>query len=660
LSDGARGVVDAVAAMFQPTTGRLAGLFGPALDDHLVEARGAGILAVDDHRVRFTHPLLGTVIYADMGEDRRGSLHARLAGIETNQEESAHHLARACQAPDAAVAVTLEAAAAAAAARSAVAAAADMAEQALALTPSDLVGDRARRARMAAEWRFWAGQTARAATLSDLAVELAPSGPELARALSQRWLILEGYAGPGVSADVLDEALAEAAGDAQLTGHVHDLLSRIDADREVAYRHSLAALEVGELTGDATLQMRALTTVVTNRVLADGSVDEEAVARALEIERAALERVGFEPIESFPRFLFAWAFAMCGDPDRAQPLLESSRELAARVGDESVDPFLAEADAFIQIARGRIGSALDLAADVMAAVERTEQPAYELVADIIEARALAHRGDVDTARERAASALAAAPRGGHLLQHACAAAAAGSAALLGGDAEEAVRQFELTDELLGRAGIHAPGFAQFRGDAVEALAHAGRLDAAADRASQLEDRGRMLGHRWAEAVGARSSGIVAAARGDAAEAEAAYTRAAGLLEDAGMPLDLARTLLARGELRRRGKRKAEARADLERARGLAEECEATLWAERAGGALARLGGRRSSAGLTETELAVARLVAEGRSNEEVARVLFISVNTVKSNLSRIYRKAGVKSRAELAASMAKLSPPAGE
>ena len=75
---------------------------------------------------------------------------------------------------------------------------------------------------------------------------------------------------------------------------------------------------------------------------------------------------------------------------------------------------------------------------------------------------------------------------------------------------------------------------------------------------------------------------------------------------------------------------------------------------------ARLGGRRSSAGLTETELAVARLVAEGRSNEEVARVLFISVNTVKSNLSRIYRKAGVKSRAELAASMAKLSPPAGE
>src|SRR5205807_2432172 len=83
---------------------------------------------------------------------------------------------------DAAVAVTLEAAAAAAAARSAVAAAADMAEQALALTPSDLVGDRARRARMAAEWRFWAGQTARAATLSDLAVELAPSGPELARA----------------------------------------------------------------------------------------------------------------------------------------------------------------------------------------------------------------------------------------------------------------------------------------------------------------------------------------------------------------------------------------------------------------------------------------------------------------------------------------------
>jgi len=50
---------------------------------------------------------------------------------------------------------------------------------------------------------------------------------------------------------------------------------------------------------------------------------------------------------------------------------------------------------------------------------------------------------------------------------------------------------------------------------------------------------------------------------------------------------------------------------------------------------------------------VANLVASGRTNREVAEALFISVNTVEANLKRIYRKLGVRSRAELAASYAR-------
>lgn len=52
--------------------------------------------------------------------------------------------------------------------------------------------------------------------------------------------------------------------------------------------------------------------------------------------------------------------------------------------------------------------------------------------------------------------------------------------------------------------------------------------------------------------------------------------------------------------------------------------------------------------LTGAELRVAALVAEGRPTREVAALLFLSPKTVEFHLSRIYRKLGVRGRAELA------------
>ena len=61
----------------------------------------------------------------------------------------------------------------------------------------------------------------------------------------------------------------------------------------------------------------------------------------------------------------------------------------------------------------------------------------------------------------------------------------------------------------------------------------------------------------------------------------------------------------------------------------------------------RIGGRPPApSDLSPSEEQVALLVADGRSNREVAASLFVSVHTVEANLKRIYRKLGVRSRVE--------------
>jgi DNA-binding CsgD family transcriptional regulator len=55
-----------------------------------------------------------------------------------------------------------------------------------------------------------------------------------------------------------------------------------------------------------------------------------------------------------------------------------------------------------------------------------------------------------------------------------------------------------------------------------------------------------------------------------------------------------------------------------------------------------------AAGLTQSELAVARLVASGHSNRETASELFISSKTVEFHLRHVYQKLGIRSRVVLA------------
>ncbi|HJS95008.1 MAG TPA: LuxR C-terminal-related transcriptional regulator, partial [Solirubrobacteraceae bacterium] len=119
------------------------------------------------------------------------------------------------------------------------------------------------------------------------------------------------------------------------------------------------------------------------------------------------------------------------------------------------------------------------------------------------------------------------------------------------------------------------------------------------------------------------------------------------------PPEHARTELALGGALRRAGRKRAARETLERSAQTFEAIGARVWAERARRELARIGGRPAPAGdsLSATEASITELVRLGRTNREIAAELHLSPKTVEWNLSKIYRKLGVRSRTELAATL---------
>ena len=80
---------------------------------------------------------------------------------------------------------------------------------------------------------------------------------------------------------------------------------------------------------------------------------------------------------------------------------------------------------------------------------------------------------------------------------------------------------------------------------------------------------------------------------------------------------------------------------------------AAIWIQRTRTELARIGGRAAAGRgqLTLVERRVAELVADGRTNKEVAAELVVTVRTIESTLTKVYAKLGVRSRTELARSL---------
>jgi DNA-binding CsgD family transcriptional regulator len=158
---------------------------------------------------------------------------------------------------------------------------------------------------------------------------------------------------------------------------------------------------------------------------------------------------------------------------------------------------------------------------------------------------------------------------------------------------------------------------------------------------------------WARALGARCRSLLLAAEGDLAGAAEAAAQALRELDTLSTPFERARTQLVLGQVQRRRRRRAAAARQLTAAADTFDELGTPLWAAHARADLARttvpVG---DGTELTPSERRVAELAAGGMTNRQVAATLFISTRTVEVNLSRVYRKLGISSRAELGRRMA--------
>jgi DNA-binding CsgD family transcriptional regulator len=403
-------------------------------------------------------------------------------------------------------------------------------------------------------------------------------------------------------------------------------------------------VERAEILGDPRALLDALNLYTFGSLIA-GELPPDLPGR---VERLAAAG-GPLPAHEDPELVLSGVDLARGDAGSAATRLERLHQRAARQGNELgllwAHALLAE----VELARGHWSRARRSADQALRTARRLGSPFWLTRGLLAVALVNAHLGDVEAARTAAEELLEVAERGGLVPLALEGRAVLGFLAVSRGDAMAAHAELGPLLERLDEMGVREPTWARLVWSELDALVELGELDQAATLAEDLEARGRALDRPFALATAARARGLVRSARGDLDGALAELDRSLAAHDRLGWPFERARTLLTLGEVRRRGKQKRAARQALEQALALFDELGAHLWSAKATAELARIGGRAPRTGaLTPTERRVAELVAQGRTNREVADLLFLSAKTVAAHLTSAYVKLGVRSRTELA------------
>jgi DNA-binding CsgD family transcriptional regulator len=623
-----------VAAVGRPASELLARL--DVSEGVLEHGLAAGVIEWTDGTIRFAHPLHASAVYYGVSAAERRRAHARIADAVEDPLERARHRALSTESPDAHIAAVLEEAAVVATSRGALIPAAELAEHALRLTPSDANDAKRQRRELAlARAQRSAGEWPRARkVLGDLLAET-QAGSLRAEAL----VLLAELESERRSAPLLEEALREAAASPALQSVIHCRLAWARSPR--GFDHARRAFELADELDDDRLRARALAMrTILSWFAGEAEAPEDLPARIREFPNA----VGGELLVREATLAIVNTLAPLTKRDEARVLLEDEYE-EWRERDEPRSSRALWGLAWVEFWAGRWPLAAEYAAR---ARDISIQYGLEMPQDYLPSAVIAvHRGQLDLAREQSERGLELAHEQfvGRPVQLM---AVLGLVARWGGDRSAAEDWFQKADARASELGWGEPSVRWWTPDYVDMLLEDGRIDVATQVLDAWEADATRVDRVWALAHATRCRGLAAAAQADVVRAISLLERAVTQHGDVGDPYGRARALLAVGIVRRRARQKREAREKIQAALDAFGLLGAETWVGKARKELGRIGGRKREEGLTAAELRVAALVAEGRTNREVAAALFVTERTVASHLSHVYAKLGVRSRTELA------------
>ena len=604
-----------------------------------------GLVTIEGQQIRFTHPLLARGVYTTAGRTRRRALHRRLADLVEEPELKARHLALASVKGEPKTLTTLDRAARIARARGAPAEAAELLDLALGLG-----GDTPERRIRSAQYHCDAGDFMRAQELLEATLDSLAPGPQRAEAMSRLAAVAVFDSNFARAVDLLERALREVGDKATLRAQVLVTLAFAQfniGDMAAAADSVESAVTAATRADQPELLCQALSLRVNQSFLRGEGVDQESLAHALQLETPELRM----PTAFRPSVQNASLLSWTGHLDAARAEFAELRRRCVERGEENDLLHLTFNSFQVEVWLGNLTAAAELAADAM-------ERAHQLSGDLALAMALTMRamltaltGSEGDARADAAAALAASLRCGAYVLAVWPLTALGLLEVALGNYDAALGALEplqaRLDTMPRATEIITAGYVP---DAAEAMIQVGRLDDAEELVGRLERNGRRLDRAWMMAAGARCRSLLLAARGEVASASASARTALTYHDRVPMPFERARTLLVAGQLQRRERRREPAAANLREALSTFESLGCVHWADRARAELDRVTVARTSdvGQLTESERRVAELAASGLTNREIAAKLFISPKTVEVNLSRVYRKLGIRSRAELA------------
>ncbi|MBM7789636.1 AAA family ATPase [Tenggerimyces flavus] len=637
-----------IAALAQPRVDQVVRAL-PRSDviSNLANAEAAGIIEITDSKIRFTHPLFASAVTSAQSSLRGQDLHARLVDVVDDIEQKARHLATAANGPDPAVADLLEEAARQADRRGAPEAAADLWELAGMRTPQRQDAQRHGRLAAAGARAFHAGDARRADELLTAAVSRLPAGETRARALLDLADVTFYLGSTPVAVALCSQALDEAG---------NNRILRIQCGLHRAWygTHNLqgqlqsieAAVELvrdDDARNHPDLYACAQLMAAYYRFFNGLGLDREAIEFARGLVRADDTAWAADWARMVWRSLAKYI-----DLVEVRAAYVTEYDLCASVGDESsmgtLSMHLAEVDCWL----GDWKVARDEAERSMEILEQCGHDRWRGFALYAWGLVAAHQGELEPARNAALQGFEFATRtkdpwvsGMHL-------GLLGFIELSRHNIDTAIGYFDQAESMLDTIGLAEPARHPFQADHLQAVLARNDLERASALLQRLEERMERAPYPWLAAVTLRSRGLVRVAHGDLDGARDAIDQALKAHDELPMPFEHARTLLVQGQLLRRAKEKRSARAVLLAAKRVFDELGAAPWSEATADELGRLGLRRGTIGeLTPTEEQIALLVARGHTNREAAASAFVSVKSVEANLTRIYRKLGIRTRRDL-------------